>query len=305
MIQKIHLILLFTFVNFSTAISQWQRDDNYTTGLTFDLSESLGVNMNDTLIYTYYLSPRTPNTYQKLKRELEISKYNVASTKVIHTNKHATEFQIILMDTTVHSRETLVKYIQNIRQIPVVHDQFGVAWSIENKDGSTIIPELNDFRQQIQSISDSILFNNGLYLRHCNYTAYAETVFEECINREYKMDSSIMILVECYYLSGKRDLVITTLKRGLEFNPNSVNCLYGMADAHRIIEKNNLIANEWLLKLLEVEPENIRVIIQLGVNYFELGDYINSKVYLEKARTLDPYNMTVAHYFGYLKEKGY
>ena len=137
----------------------------------------------------------------------------------------------------------------------------------------------------------SKIFQLAFYYEKNKELTKALEYFKKVLFLDKKNIDALLHIGFIYHSLKENSKAFKCFKQVLKFDKNNFLGYYGLARLYQSLEKHNIEAINCFKKCLELEPDNIKANLQLGILFLKIKNYDESLIYLEKVVNLEPNNI--------------
>ena len=137
----------------------------------------------------------------------------------------------------------------------------------------------------------SKIFQLAFYYEKNKELTKALEYFKKVLFLDKKNIEALLHIGFIYHSLKENSKAFKCFKQVLKLDKNNFLGYYGLARLYQSLEKHNIEAINCYKKCLELEPDNIKANLQLGILFLKIKNYDESLIYLEKVVNLEPNNI--------------
>lgn len=266
----------------------------------FDQMELQGVDTKKPLLYGYFFYDQDQSKLAELKDELLKDNYKLVRLEKAEDQ----EFILHVEKLEIHSRASL---LEREIQLDQLAKTFQVAsydgWDVGNPDPTKpLVPKDDGFEKSLANQSAAELYQMATEFYDNKNHDRAISVFQKCIESNYKLDTCNYKQGVSYLDLGQAKLGIEKFEVALKINPKYVKACFNIgATCYDIEEYQKSI--DYYQKAAKLDPKDDRVYYGIAAAQFMLGQLKAAEENCQMALKLNPGNENAKALLGDMKKE--
>lgn len=280
------LVCLLQIACFATSCGQ-NTDHNQDNNALFARMRLEGVNLNAPLLYGYFFYNKDKAPLEKLKNALLETGYKLVRLEkvedktlfVLHVEKIETHTL-----ASINERENALRSLAQKYKV----DEYD-GWDVGNADPQKPLITNAEFEALVNAKKTDELFDYAIALYDIESYTKAAVVFDACIQKDIKLDTSHYKLANCLVELDKIDAAIELFEKATEINPLYYAAYFNLASVCYDNEKYDKSIKNYRQTTL-MNPKDSRAFYGLAAAQYAVGNMKDSKMSCDTALKLDPNN---------------
>lgn len=294
------IALFFALLSITSCAPVQDNERQTNINSIFDQMELQGVDTKQPLLYGYFFYDQDQSKLAELKDELLKDNYKLVRLEKAEDQ----EFILHVEKVEIHSRASL---LERENQLDQLSKTFKVAtydgWDVGNPDPSKpLVPKDDSSEKSLDNKSPAELYKMANELYNSKSHDKAISVFQKCIESNYKLDTSFYKQGVSYLDLGQAKLGIEKFETALKINPKYVKACFNIgATCYDIEEYQKSI--DYYQKAAKLDPKDDRVYYGIAASQFMLGQLKAAEENCQMALKLNPGNENAKALLGDMKKK--
>lgn len=281
--------------NYSTG-QEKSRQANINT--IFEKMELQGVDTKRPLLFGYFFYDKDKSKLEKLKDELLKDNYRLVSLEKVDKNKYILHLEKI----EIHTRESLLRRENWLDELAKKYKvELYDGWDVGNADPTKPLVSDSQAEASLKEKPDKELFDLAISLYNSDSYANAIIAFENCIKRNYKLDTSYYKLGICYINVGEVNLGIEKLEMSLKINPNYFKASFNIGATCYDNQQYEKSIRFYQIAA-KLNPKDDNVFYGIAASQFVLEKFKESETNCQKALDLNPNNENARNLLARIKK---
>jgi len=265
----------------------------------FDKMELQGVDTKKPLLFGYFFYDKNKSKLENLKNELLKDYYKLV--RLEKTEKK--EFILHVEKVEVHTRTSLLD-IEN--QLEKLSKRFKVetydGWDVGNADPTKPLVSKSDFEKSLDTKTDTELYKlaNELYDSETNDKAII--VFNKCIEKNIKLDTSNYKIGVSYIGLGQIEIGVTKLEQAVRLNPNYFKACFNLGATYYDNQQYQKSV-DYYQKAAKINPKDDKVFYGIAASQFVLGLFKDAEINCKIALKLNSNNTNASSLLDNINKK--
>lgn len=248
--------------------------------------ELQGVDTKKPLLFGYFFYGKDKSKLENLKNELVKDSYKLVRLEMTE-NKG---FILHVEKVEIHTRTSL---LDRENQLEKLTKKFKVetydGWDVGNADPSKPLVSKSDFEKSLETKTDAELYKlaNEFYDSETNDKAII--VFNKCIEKNIKLDTSNYKLGINYIGIGQIETGVAKLEEAVRLNPNYFKACFNLGATYydnRQYQKSV----EYYQKAAKINPKEDKIFYGIAASQFMLGQFKDAETNCKIALKLNSNN---------------
>jgi tetratricopeptide (TPR) repeat protein len=278
-------VILSFFLILSAIMCQAQDTKNIE--YIFNRMSLHGVDTKQPLLYGYFFIGTQKANLEKLKKEVVSQGYKVVRLEKIENDS---SYILHIEKIESHSVASLKKREKDLKDLAKKHAVESYdGWDVGNTDPTKPVTSEKEFRAFIEKKKNEELYDLGTKLYDIESFKYALIVFDECVLKNIKLDTSNFKLGICLIELKQVDMGIAQLEKAIVLNPKYFKAYFNLGSVYYDTGKfdKSIACYE---KATLLNDKDSRSFYGIAASQYVLGNFKDSKKNCEIALTLDPLN---------------
>lgn len=248
--------------------------------------ELQGVNTKKPLLFGYFFYDKEKSKLENLKNELLKKNYKLVRLEIAEKK----EYILHVEKVEIHTRASL---LDRENQLENLSKKFNIesydGWDVGNADPTKPLVAKSDFDKSLDIKKDHELYKLANELYDSETYDKAIIVFNKCIERNIKTDTSNYKLGVSYLGVGQIETGIAKLKESVKLNPNYFKACYNLGATYYDNQQYQKSV-DYYQKAAKINPKDDRVFYGIAASQFVLGQLKDSEANCKMALKLNSNN---------------
>jgi len=252
----------------------------------FDKMELEGVNTKKPLLFGYFFFDKDKSKLENLKNELLNDDYKLVRLEKSEKKK----FILHVEKVEIHTRASL---FDRENKLDELSKKFKVetydGWDVGNADPTKPLVPKSEFEKSLDNKTDAELYKLASELYDSDINDKAIIVFNKCIEKQIKIDTSNYKLGVSYVGLGQIEIGVARLEEAVRLNPNYFKACFNLGVTYYDNQQYQK-SIEYYQKAAQINPKDDRVFYGIAASQFVLGQFKDAETNCKKALILNPSN---------------
>jgi len=296
--KKIFYLIVF-FTNFIGCTNAQDNKRMANINSIFDKMELQGVDTKKPLLFGYFFYDKDKSKLENLKNELLKDTYKLVRLEM--TEKK--EFILHVEKVEIHTRTSL---LDRENQLEKLSKKFKIetydGWDVGNADPTKPLVSKSDFEKSLDTKTDVELYKlaNELYDSETNEKAII--VFNKCIERNIKNDTSNYKLGVSYIGLGQIETGVAKLEEAVRLNPNYFKACFNLGATYYDKQQYQKSV-DYYQKAAKINPKDDKVFYGIAASQFVLGQFKDAETNCKMALKLNSNNTNASSLLDNINKK--
>lgn len=286
--------ILFTILGFTVFMSCSLGDKNFKSEKTrmeginnvFSQIEKQGINTDQQMLYGYFFFDKNAGKLEKLKDRL--IKDGFRFVRLDPTEKG--NFILHVEKVEIHSRVTLLeRELQFVKLAKEYDIELYDGFDVGNVDPTKPLSANDDFEKKLDSMTVENAYKTAMELYDKEVDYKAIVAFTNCVKRNYKMDTSLYKIGNCYINAKQPERGIETLEQAVKVNPKYTKAYFNIAATCYDLADYKKSA-EYYEKAVKLDSKDDRNFYGLASAQFMLQQFKEAEANCKTSLKLNPNN---------------
>jgi tetratricopeptide (TPR) repeat protein len=278
--------LIVIFINFIGCTNAQDNIRIANINSIFDKMELQGVDTKKPLLFGYFFYDKDKSKLENLKNELLNDNYQLVRLEMIEKN----EFILHIEKVEIHTRSSL---LERENQLEKLSKKFKVetydGWDVGNADPTKPLVSKSDFEKSLDTKTDAELYKLASELYDSETNDKAIIVFNKCIEKNIKPDTSNFKLGVSYIGLGQIKTGVERLEKAVILNPNYFKAFFNLGAIYYDNQQYQKSV-DYYQKAAKINPKDDKVLYGIAASQFVLRQFKDAETNCKMALKLNPNN---------------
>lgn len=291
--------LLVIFISFIGCTNAQNNKRMANINSIFAKMELQGVDTKKALLFGYFFYDKDKSKLENLKNALLKDNYKLV--RLEKTEKKGFILHVEKVET--HTRASL---LDRENQLEKLSKKFKVetydGWDVGNADPTKPLVSKSDFEKSLDTKTDAELYKlaNEFYDSETNDKAVI--VFNKCIEKNIKIDTSNYKLGVSYIGLGQIEIGVAKLEEAVRLNPNYFKACFNLGATHYDNQQYQKSV-DYYQKAAKINPKDDKVFYGIAASQFVLGQFKDAETNCKMALKLNPNNTNASSLLDNINKK--